>query len=75
MERRKRWLSSSRLILKENGGCGRKHLLFWGSLRASKRVAAIMSLIQSVKLMDHGPLAYLKDVLSPLLILLASRVG
>jgi transposase len=42
---------------------GRKNWLFAGSLRAGKRAAAIMSLIQSAKLNGHDPFAYLKDVL------------
>ena len=42
---------------------GRKNWLFAGSLRAGQRAAAIMSLIQSVKLNGHDPYAYLKDVL------------
>ena len=45
---------------------GRKNWLFAGSLRAGKRAAAIMSLIQSAKLNGHEPLAYLKDVLTRL---------
>ena len=45
---------------------GRKNWLFAGSLRAGKRAAAIMSLIQSAKLNGHDPFAYLKDVLSRL---------
>jgi hypothetical protein len=45
---------------------GRKNWLFAGSLRAGKRVAAIMSLIHSAKLNGHEPLAYLKDVLTRL---------
>ena len=45
---------------------GRKNWLFAGSLRAGQRAAAIMSLIQSVKLNGHDPYAYLKDVLQRL---------
>ena len=45
---------------------GRKNWLFAGSLRAGKRAAAIMSLIQSAKLNGLDPFAYLKDVLSRL---------
>jgi len=45
---------------------GRKNWLFAGSLRAGKRAAAIMSLIQSAKLNDHDPFLYLKDILSRL---------
>lgn len=37
-----------------------------GSLRAGKRAAAVMSLIQSAKLNGHDPYAYLKDVLTRL---------
>lgn len=42
---------------------GRANWLFAGSLRAGKRAAAVMSLIQSAKLNGHDPYAYLKDVL------------
>ena len=45
---------------------GRGNWLFVGSLRAGKRAAAIMSLIQSVKLNGHDPYVYLKDVLTRL---------
>ena len=45
---------------------GRKNWLFAGSLRAGKRAAAIMSLIQSAKLNGLDPLAYLTDVLTRL---------
>ncbi|MFK3796022.1 IS66 family transposase [Pseudomonas sp. NPDC088444] len=45
---------------------GRKNWLFAGSLRSGKRAAAIMSLIQSVRLNGHDPYAYLKDVLTRL---------
>lgn len=44
----------------------RNNWLFAGSLRAGKRGAAIMSLIQSAKLNGHDPYAYLKDVLTRL---------
>lgn len=54
---------------------GRKNWLFAGSLRAGKRAAAIMSLIQSAKLNGHEPLAYLKDVLTRLPTQPASHVG
>jgi transposase len=53
---------------------GRKNWLFAGSLRAGKRAAAIMSLIQSAKLNGHEPLAYLKDVLTRLPTQPASRI-
>ena len=42
---------------------GRNNWLFAGSLRAGKRAANIMSLIQSAKLNGHDPYRYLKDVL------------
>lgn len=45
---------------------GRSNWLFAGSLRSGQRAAAIMSLIQSAKLNDHDPYAYLKDVLTRL---------
>ena len=45
---------------------GRNNWLFAGSLRAGKRGAAIMSLIQIAKLNGHDPYAYLKDVLTRL---------
>ena len=40
--------------------------LFAGSLRAGKRAAAVMSLIQSGRLNGLDPWAYLKDVLERL---------
>ena len=42
---------------------GRKNWLFAGSLRAGRRVAAVMSSIHSAKLNGHDPLVYLTDVL------------
>ena len=54
---------------------GRKNWLFAGSLRAGKRAAAIMSLIQSARLNGHEPFAYLKDVLTRLLTQPQSRIG
>jgi transposase len=45
---------------------GRKNWLFAGSLRAGRRAAAVMSLIQSAKMNGHDPYAYLKDVLTRL---------
>jgi len=42
---------------------GRANWLFAGSLRAGKRAAVIMSLIQSAKLNGHDPYRYLADVL------------
>lgn len=53
---------------------GRNNWLFAGSLRAGKRAAAVMSLIQSAKLNDLNPWAYLKDVLQRLPTQSASRV-
>ena len=45
---------------------GRKNWLFAGSLRSSKRAAAIMYLIQAARLNGDDPHAYLKDVLTRL---------
>jgi hypothetical protein len=45
---------------------GRNNWLFAGSLRAGQRAAAVMSLIQSVKLNRHDPYAYMRDVLTRL---------
>lgn len=45
---------------------GRGNWLFAGSLRAGKRAAAAMSLIQSAKLNGHDPYAYMKDILTRL---------
>lgn len=45
---------------------GRSNWLFAGSLRAGKRSAAIMSLIQSAKMNGHDPYLYLKDALERL---------
>jgi transposase len=53
---------------------GRNNWLFAGSLRAGKRAAAVMSLIQSARLNGHDPYAYLKDVLSRLPTHKASRI-
>ena len=54
---------------------GRKNWLFAGSLRAGKRAAAIMSLIQSARLNGHEPFAYLKDVLTRLPTQPQRRIG
>ena len=54
---------------------GRSNWLFAGSLRAGKRAAAVMSLIQSAKLNGHDPYRYLKDVLERLPTHPASRIG
>ena len=53
---------------------GRSNWLFAGSLRAGKRAAAIMSLIQSARMNGHDPYAYLKDVFTRLPTLPASRI-
>ena len=45
---------------------GRANWLFAGSLRAGKRAAVIMSLIQSAKLNGRDPYRYLADVLERL---------
>ena len=45
---------------------GRSNWLFAGSLRAGKRAAAVMSLIQSARMNGHDPFAYLKDILTRL---------
>jgi hypothetical protein len=54
---------------------GRNNWLFAGSLRAGKRAAAVMSLIQSARLNGHDPYAYLKDILTRLPTQRASQVG
>jgi transposase len=54
---------------------GRSNWLFAGSLRAGKRAAAIMSLIQSARLNGHDPYRYLKDVLERLPAQPATRIG
>lgn len=54
---------------------GRNNWLFAGSLRAGKRAAAVMSLVQSAKLNGHDPYAYLKDVLTRLPTHPNSRIG
>lgn len=54
---------------------GRNNWLFAGSLRAGKRAAAVMSLIQSAKLNGHDPYAYLKDVLTRLPTQRASQIA
>lgn len=46
----------------------------WGSLRAGKWAAAVMTLIQSAELNGHVPYAYLKDVLTRLPTQPASRI-
>jgi hypothetical protein len=54
---------------------GRNNWLFAGSLRAGKRSAAIMSLIQSARLNGHDAFAYMKDVIERLPTQSASRIG
>jgi len=54
---------------------GRSNWLFAGSLRAGKRAAVVMSLIQSARLNDHDPYRYIKDVLDRLPTQPASRIG
>jgi transposase len=54
---------------------GRSNWLFAGSLRAGKRAAAAMTLIQSARLNGHDPYRYLKDVLERLPTQPASRIG
>jgi transposase len=54
---------------------GRNNWLFAGSLRAGQRAAAIMSLIQSARMNDLDPYAYLSDVLARLPTHPASRVA
>src|SRR5947207_10564965 len=54
---------------------GRSNWLFAGSLRAGKRAAAVMSLIQSARLNSHDPYRYLKDVLERLPTQPARRIG
>ena len=53
---------------------GRANWMFAGSLRAGRRAAVIMSLIQSAKLNGHDPYRYLKDVLERLSTHPASRI-
>lgn len=54
---------------------GRANWLFAGSLRAGKRAAAVMSLIQSARMNAHDPFAYMKDILSRLPTQKDSRIG
>jgi transposase len=53
---------------------GRSNWLFAGSLRAGKRAAVVMSLIQSAKLNGHDPYRYLADILERLPTLPAGRI-
>jgi transposase len=54
---------------------GRSNWLFAGSLRAGKRAATVMSLIQSARLNGHDPYRYLRDVLERLPTHPVSRIG
>jgi len=49
--------------------------LFAGSLRSGQRAANIMSLIQSAKINNIDPQAYLKDVMEKLLSLKYSELN
>ncbi len=53
---------------------GRQNWLFAGSLRAGKRAAAVMSLIQSATLNGLDPYAYPRDVLERLPTQAANRI-
>ena len=53
---------------------GHSNWLFAGSLRAGKRVAAVMSLLHSARINGHDPYAYFKDVLERLPTHPASRI-
>lgn len=53
---------------------GRSNWLFAGSLRAGKRAAVVMSLIQSAKLNGRDPYRYLADILERLPVQPASRI-
>lgn len=48
--------------------------MFAGSLRSGKRVAALISLIQSARINGHDPYAYLKYVFTRLTINLAAML-
>jgi hypothetical protein len=69
-----RFLDEGELPIDNNGvedrvrpiALGRQNWLFAGSLRASKRAAAVMSLIQSAKLDGLDPYAYMRDMLERL---------
>lgn len=54
---------------------GRSNWLFAGSLRAGKRAAAVMSVIQSARTNGHDPCVYLSDVLARLPTQKASKIG
>ncbi len=77
-----RYLDDARLPIDNNHdeqqirpwATGRKNWLFAGTLAAGQRAAAITSLIQSAKLNEHDPYAYLKDVLERLPTQRASQI-
>lgn len=54
---------------------GRQNRLFVSSLRAGKRAATVISLIQSAKLNGLDPYAYLRDVLERLPMQPASQIA
>jgi hypothetical protein len=54
---------------------GKHNWLFAGSLRAGRRAAAVMSLVQSAKMNGHDPYAYLKDTLQKLPTHPAARIN
>ena len=54
---------------------GRKNWLFVGSPQAGRRAAVLMTLIESAKLCEVDPWAYLKDVLTKLPTWPNSRLG
>ena len=54
---------------------GRSNWLFARALRAGKRAAAVMSLIQSARMNGHDPYAYLTDALVRLPTHKASRIA
>ncbi len=53
---------------------GRSNWLFAGSLRGGQRAANVMSLIQSAKINELNPHAYLQDVLERLPITPVSQI-
>ena len=53
---------------------GKSNWLFAGSLRASKRAAAVMSLLHSARINGHDPYAYISDVLERLPMHQASHI-
>jgi transposase len=45
---------------------GKHNWLFAGSLRAGKRAAVVMTLVNSARLSGHDPFAYMQDILERL---------